>query len=276
MAGISTCWSFLRKSVAGGSAADRNSAGSANAALYTSSTAETPLSSFGAVRRPSNTHGRCSGHLELASCALKAAFSCPCVLSTIPLDCGWKAVVCTCLIPSSLVRLAHREEVNWWPWSEVGMDGTPNLATQDEMRASTQSSAAMDFKRAASNHLDDLFTMVNRYLKPSADAGSGPTRTTCTWVKRLSAIGMAWTGAVCFGLALPCAQSWQSRHHADTSEDMPRQTTWAAINRRVARMPAWASLWTALKTSRRSDTGMMGLGWPVETSQTTFSPCISM
>jgi hypothetical protein len=100
----------------------------------------------------------------------------------------------------------------------------------------------MDFKGAASNHLDNLSTMVNRYLKPSADAGSGPTRSTCTWVKRRSGIGMAWTGAVCCGLALPHAQSWQSRHPADTSEDMPRQTTRAAINRCVARMPAWASL----------------------------------
>ncbi len=92
-------------------------------------------------------------------------------------------MVCTCLIPSSLVRPAHSEEVNWRPWSEVRMDGTPNLATQDEMRASTQSSAAMDFKGAASNHLDDLSTIVNKYLKPSAYAGSGPTRSTCTWVK---------------------------------------------------------------------------------------------
>ncbi len=39
------------------------------------------------------------------------------------------------------------------------------------MSASTQSSAAMEFKGVASNHLDDLSTMVNRYLKPSADAG---------------------------------------------------------------------------------------------------------
>jgi hypothetical protein len=117
------------------------------------------------------------------------------------------------------------------------------------MSASAQSSDAMDFRGVASNHLDELSTMVNRYLKPSADAGSGPTRSTCMWVKRQSGIGMAWTGAVCCGLALPRAQSWQSRHHADISEAMPRQTTRAAINHRVARMPAWASSWTALKTT---------------------------
>ncbi len=39
------------------------------------------------------------------------------------------------------------------------------------MSASTQSSAAMDFKGVTSYHLDDLSTIVNRYLKPSADAG---------------------------------------------------------------------------------------------------------
>jgi hypothetical protein len=81
------------------------------------------------------------------------------------------------------------------------MDGTPNLATQDEMRASTQSSAAMDFKGAASNHLDDLSTIV----KPSTNAGN--SLCTCTWVKRCSEIGMAWTGAVSCGLALPQAQN---------------------------------------------------------------------
>jgi hypothetical protein len=41
------------------------------------------------------------------------------------------------------------------------MDGTLNLATQDEMRAATQSSAAMDFKGVASSQQDDLSTMVN-------------------------------------------------------------------------------------------------------------------
>ena len=49
----------------------------------------------------------------------------------------------------------------------------------------------------------------------------------------------------------------------------------AAISRRVARMPAWASSWIALKMSRRSATGMRGLGCPVEVSQMTLSPCMS-
>ncbi len=51
--------------------------------------ANTPRCSFGAARRPSNTQGRCSGHRETASLALKAALSCQCVLATILLDCGW-------------------------------------------------------------------------------------------------------------------------------------------------------------------------------------------
>jgi hypothetical protein len=78
------------------------------------------------------------------------------------------------LIPSSLVRPAHKEEVNWRPWSEVMMVGTPNLAAQDDMRAFTQSSAAMDFEGAASSHLDNLSTIVNKYLKPSANVWRGP------------------------------------------------------------------------------------------------------
>ncbi len=179
------------------------------------------------------------------------------------------------MIPSSLVRPAHRAEVNWQPWSDVMMVYTPNLATHAEMRTSTQSSAAMDFKGTASSHLDDLSTIVNKYLNPSADAGRGPTRSTCTWVKRRSGTGIGWTGAVCCGLALARAQSWRSRHQAATSEAMPRQTTRAAISRRVACMPAWASSWIALKTSQRSATGMRGLSCPVEVSQTTLSPCMS-
>jgi hypothetical protein len=111
------------------------------------------------------------------------------------------------LDPKQLGEAAHWEEVNWRFGSEVMMVGTPNLATQDDIRASTQSLAAMDFKGAASNHLDNLSTIVNKYLKPSADVGSGPTRSTCAWVKHRSSIGTAWTGAVCCGLALPRAQS---------------------------------------------------------------------
>jgi hypothetical protein len=40
----------------------------------------------------------------------------------------------------------------------------PNLSTQVEMRAITQSSAAMAFRGVASSHLEDLSTMLNRYL----------------------------------------------------------------------------------------------------------------
>jgi hypothetical protein len=86
VAGISTCCSLWRNSLAGGSAAERYSAGSNRAMQYTSSAADTPQSYYGASRRPNNTRGRCSGHHELASLAFKAALSCPCVLSTIPLD----------------------------------------------------------------------------------------------------------------------------------------------------------------------------------------------
>ncbi len=52
-------------------------------------------------------------------------------------------------------------------------------------------------------------------------------------------MGMGWTGAVCCGLALPRAQSWQFLHHADTSEDMPRQTTRACC--------PYMSMWRSCK-----------------------------
>ncbi len=143
-----------------------------------------------------------------------------------------------------------REEVNWPPWSEVMMVGTPNRATHAEMRTSTQSSAAMDFKGPASSHLDDLYTIVYKYLNPSADAGRGPTRSTFTWVKRRSGTGIGWTGAVCCGLALPSAQSWQSRHHTATSEAMPRQTT---------RLPS-AAVWHVCRSGLARESPLRRLG----------------
>ncbi len=73
---------------------------------------------------------------------------------------------------------AHSAEQNWRPWSDVMTLGTPNLATQPVIRASTQEAVSIDRSGNASSQRVDLSTMVNKYTYPSAEVGSGPTRST--------------------------------------------------------------------------------------------------
>ena len=68
-----------------------------------------------------------------------------------------------CCTTSNLNMLAHTAEVNWWPWSEVRVEGTPNLANHVPTRASIQAVVSMERRGTASNHLVDLSTIVNRY-----------------------------------------------------------------------------------------------------------------
>ncbi len=74
-----------------------------------------PSSSLGAARRPRRTHGRWSTQFAAAQRARRASFRRRWKRSTIPLDCGSKAVVWLCWMLSRLQRAAHREEVNWAP-----------------------------------------------------------------------------------------------------------------------------------------------------------------
>jgi hypothetical protein len=63
---------------------------------------------------------------------------------------------------SRLHRLAHREDVNWAPLSEVMVAGTPKRDTQPVKRALAQSAAEMEASGMASGHLDVLSMMMNR------------------------------------------------------------------------------------------------------------------
>ena len=65
--------------------------------------------------------------------------------------------------------MAHTAEVNCEPLSEVMAAGTPKRAIQPRKRARAQSAGSM---------------MVKWYVQPS-EASRGPTRSTCTWLKRL-------------------------------------------------------------------------------------------
>ncbi len=58
------------------------------------------------------------------------------------------------------------------------------LATQVAMRVSSQVAAAMSLAGVASIQLVDLSIMVMMYDHPSADVGSGQTRSMFTWPNR--------------------------------------------------------------------------------------------
>ena len=92
-------------------------------------------SSLGVILKPRRTQGISSAQDKLAPLALRASFSRRCILSTSPLLCGWKAVVRTWLMPSSLQKSAQTLEVNWAPWSVVRVEGTPKRATQWRVKA---------------------------------------------------------------------------------------------------------------------------------------------
>jgi hypothetical protein len=152
--------------------------GSTRASPSTNSANETLLSSLVAARSPKRTHGRCSGQSFAAWRARSASFSWRCVLSTIPLLQGWKAVVVMCLMPSRVHRASHTTDVNWVLQLEVTAAGTPKLHIHPSTSASAAVVASIFLTGTGSNHLVEWSMMVNIYLNPSGDVGSGPTRST--------------------------------------------------------------------------------------------------
>ena len=152
------------------------------------------------------------------------------------------------------------------------MLGTPKRAIHPLVKAAAQSAAVVFFSKTASGHLVVLSTMVNRCVKPSLEAGSGPTRSTCRWANLLEGVVKLWTGVCTCLCTLPRAQPWQSRHHAATSADILDHTNLLEIILLVARMPGWASVCTAEKIAGRHDVGTSGLGTPVLTSHSMLVP----
>ena len=81
---------------------------------------------------------------------------------------------------------------------------------------------------------------------------------------------MGWIGAVGCVVILARWHSAHSRHQRPTSADMPFHTNLADINRLVALILGWASVWIAKKTLLCQVTGTNGRRRPVETSHHSF------
>ena len=86
--------------------------------------------------------------------------------------------------------------MNCTPLSVVMSAGTPNLATQEEMKASMQLAEEVSDRGMASNQRVERSTMVSRWLWPEVEDGRGPTRSRWTCAKRRSGAGKADKGAV--------------------------------------------------------------------------------
>ncbi len=67
---------------------------------------------------------------------------------------------------SRLHKVAHSEEVNWAPRSDVMTTGMPNLLTYPCNKAFAQSTAVVAAIGIASGHREVLSMIVNRWKKP--------------------------------------------------------------------------------------------------------------
>ena len=131
---------------------------------------------------------------------------------------------------------AHTAEVNCEPLSEVMAAGTPKRAIQPRKRARAQSAAEVLASGTTSAHCMVRSMMVKRYVQPS-EAGRGPTRSTCTWLKQQPGTGM-WSGFTCTCLVV--LPHWQERHardHKVMSAAARFHTNLKRIRRLVARIP---------------------------------------
>ncbi len=176
-------------------------------------------------------------------------------------------------MPSWRVSASQTEKQNCLPLSEVTCSGTPNLATQPPIRASVQHAAEVDRRGIASAQRLDLSTTVNRCVKPSLEAGRGPTRSVWMWLNRWMGLAMSPGCETGWEVTLARWQGWQSRHQAATCDASPGQTKWLEISRCVALIPGCARLCTALKMGRQKAAGTRGLKTPEEVSTRMIEPC---
>ncbi len=165
-------------------------------------------------------------------------------------------------IPSLEQRADHTVDVNCGPRSEV-----MHFGTHVAMKVLAQDVAEVSLSGTASNHLVDLSIMVKMWLKPPEETGRGPTKSTCTFVKRRHGIGIGCAGAAGCVATLQRLQPWHSLHQAVMSAAVPFQQNRAEMRRRVALVPGWAMVWMLRKTSRRYCSGTIGLMRPLDISQ---------
>ena len=174
-------------------------------------------------------------------------------------------------MPSHLQSTCQTAAVNFTPLSVVMMAGTPNLEIQPATRASLHAVAVVEASGSTSIHLVVLSMMVITWVKPSALAVRGPTRSTWIWVKRRLGTGIGCTGAEGWVVTLAFWQAWHSLHQRPTSAAMPFHTNLLDMSLLEARIPGWAKEWTARNVFFLQANGTNGRRRPEETSHSNCS-----
>ena len=167
----------LEMEASSSAAVGKNSPGTTSVSPYTFSAGDSSPFAFGAVLRPSRTHGSCESQFSSVHLAIKAAFRERCDLSTMPLAAGLYAVVLWSVVPMRRASEAHSSDRKAGPLSVVMSSGTPKRLIQLERRAAAQALEEESDIGVASGHLVERSIIVNKYLYP-LDAGRGPTMST--------------------------------------------------------------------------------------------------
>ena len=141
-----------------------------------------------------------------------------------------------CSTCKSSHQLDHVPDVNCAPLSEVTHFGTPKLATQQLMKASSTVSDEMPARGTASNPLVLQSMAVSRYQWPTRDMVRGPTKSMCTWEKRCCGISIFSTCVAGWLVTFPFWQAVNSLHHSLMSAAKPGQTKRLLTNLVVARV----------------------------------------
>jgi hypothetical protein len=92
------------------------------------------------------------------------------------------------------------------------------------------------------------------------------------WVNCLAGMVMGCTDTVCCLEALAYSHTWKSLHQVAASLLSPRHIILVAINRLVARDPAWTKPWKAAKIAGQSTKGTSSRTFRLETSQRSSTP----
>ena len=100
--------------------------------------------------------------------------------STIPLDCGLKAVVWVFFTPRRSHISLNNFEVKFRPWSVWIMSGVPYLATNSVTKASATVLASWSGNGYASDHLVKWSVTTRMYLLPVEEVGQGPLMSIAT------------------------------------------------------------------------------------------------
>ena len=117
-------------------------------------------------------------------------------LSTLPLVCGWYAMVRTVSVPRTFITAMKKFDTNWGPWSDRIRSGGPQQATQASIMADATEIAIMRRRVTHLVNFEKRSVMTRMKRLPALVAGIGPKISTDRSVNG-SVAGKRVNGDVC-------------------------------------------------------------------------------